>query len=236
MHKILLESGDAVKQPKKSRRRKWVRYERTYSNSLWHTDFKLLDSKKWFVSYQDDASRLITGWGVFDEATGEHALEVLDKAIARYGRPAAVMSDHGAQFYANEKEARKRGASAFEKRLVELGIRHILSGIRHPQTNGKLERFHGELQRKLHVFEKSSISAATRTIPGQDGSHVGGPFAAVRETDPVERFVRWYNEDRAHMSLDWDRHETPAQAFVRKSPPRGKIVIDEETGEEYDVK
>ena len=39
----------ASRQPKKSQRRKWIRYERTYSNSMWHTDFKLLDDGRWFL-------------------------------------------------------------------------------------------------------------------------------------------------------------------------------------------
>ena len=51
--------------PKKGKRRKWVRYEREYSNSLWHTDWKLLDDGRWFLCYEDDASRFVTGYGVF---------------------------------------------------------------------------------------------------------------------------------------------------------------------------
>ena len=91
----------------------------------------------------------MTGYGVFGNATAENTLEVLDEAIARHGKPASVMMDHDSQFYANEAEARKRGESEFEKRLVELGIRQILARVKHPQTNGKLERIHGEIQRKL---------------------------------------------------------------------------------------
>ena len=68
---------------------------------------------------------------------------VLDEAIARHGKPASVMTDHGLQFYANEADSRKRGESEFEKRLVEMDIRQILACVKHPQTNGKLERIHG---------------------------------------------------------------------------------------------
>ena len=42
------------------------------------------------------------------------------------------MTDHGSQFYANETEARKRGESAYEKKLVELDIRHILARVKAP--------------------------------------------------------------------------------------------------------
>ena len=57
---------------------------------------------------RDDASRFVTGYGVFESATGENALKVLDEAIARHGRSASIMTDHGSQFYANETDSRKR--------------------------------------------------------------------------------------------------------------------------------
>ena len=37
------------------------------------------------------------------------------------------------------------------------------------------------------------------------------------------------------MSLDWDNLETPAQAFYRKIPPKGQVVVDKQTREEYRV-
>jgi len=235
IHRILLDNDSASRNPRKSGRRKWIRYERTYSNSMWHTDYKMLPDGRWLVSYEDDASRLITGYGVFDNATTANALAVLRDAVARYGRPASILTDHGSQFYANESECRERGESAFEEYLAEHGIRHILARIRHPQTNGKLERFHGEIERKLRIFEGSSADRATRGRPDSDGGHVGGPFNITGKRDAIERLVDWYNNDRPHMSLDWDRKETPAQAFIRKMPPRDEMVIDRQTGEEYDV-
>ena len=124
------------------------------------------------------------------------------------------MTDCGSQFYANAAEAKKRGASVFEKRLVELGIRQILAGVRHPQTNGKLERLHGEIQRRLPEFEA----------------------IMMHKSDPVDLFMEWYNHRRPHMSLGVDgQEETPVQAFARKMPPKEEIVVDEQTGEEYRV-
>ena len=61
IHQILRSKGLAEEQPKKNKRRKWIRYERTYSNSMWHTDWKKLDDGSWFLCYQDDASRFIIG-------------------------------------------------------------------------------------------------------------------------------------------------------------------------------
>ena len=45
-----------------------------------------------------------------------------------------------------------KGVSRFEKRLNDLGIRSVPAGVTHSQTNGKLERVRGELQRKLRLF------------------------------------------------------------------------------------
>lgn len=233
IHQIMRDNDLADKQPKKSQQRKWVRYERTYSNSMWHTDYKQLDDGRWFLCYQDDASRFVTGYGVFEHATTENAISVLEDAIKKHGKPASILTDHGSQFYANASEIKKKGESMFEKKLVEFGIRQILARVNHPQTNGKLERLHGEIQRYLHEFEEESADKTTR---GSCGDHVGGPFHTAPLTDAVSRFIEWYNLYRAHRSLDWENQETPAQAFVRKMPPKDVIVIDEQTGEEYDVK
>ena len=73
-------NGLASDEPKKKGRRKWVRYEREHSNSMWHTDYKQLDDGRWFIAYQDDASRFVTGYGVFDNATTKNALAVLREA------------------------------------------------------------------------------------------------------------------------------------------------------------
>ena len=203
IHQILRSKGLAEEQPKKNKRRKWIRYERTYSNSMWHTDWKKLDDGRWFLCYQDDASRFIINHGVFTEATTENAITVLSEAIAKHGRPASILTDHGSQFYSNKSEYKRRGASKFEKELVRLGIKHILARVNHPQTNGKLERFHGEIQRKQKWFES------------------------------IDELVDWYNYTKPHMSLDWDNLETPDKAFIRKMPQKGSTVIDEQTGEKY---
>ena len=73
-----------------------------------------------------------------------------------------------------------------------------------PQTNGKVERLHGEIHRKLHEFEE----------------------IMMRKSDPIDLFMQWYNYDRPHMSLDRKSREMPARAFVRKMPKKVQIVID----------
>ena len=111
-----------------------------------------MDDGMWFLAYQDDASSKIVGFGVFKEATGKHAIEVLKEAISSHGKPASVLTDRGSQFYASPKEDAAQGESQFQKELRALDIRHILAGVNHPQTNGKLERFFHTLETEMVHF------------------------------------------------------------------------------------
>ncbi len=227
VHGVLRDEELAERNPKKSRRRKWVRYERRYSNSMWHTDYAELTDGSWFLAYMDDASRYITGYGIFSNATSAHAIEALREAVAKHGKPAAILTDRGAQFYAHESEGKKRGKTEFQKELDRLGIRHILARVNHPQTNGKLERFHRELKKHLPSFEaESAMSRAGRKV-----SHVGGPFHTLGPQDPIEMLIDWYNNDRCHASLDVDSGETPAGAFARKMAPKEVSLADVEAEE-----
>ena len=117
--------------------------------------------------------------------------------------------------------------SACEKKLVELGIRQILARVKHPQTNGKMERFHEEIQRKLHRFEASSYSDAVRNA---GSGHAGDPFHTEPPKPALGRLMEWYNYGRAHTSLNCGNRETPAQAFMRKMAPAGETVVDGQTG------
>ena len=181
IHKILRDEG-LVKKGSRNQKRKWIRYERKHSNSLWHTDWKLLDCGKWLICYQDDASRFVTGHGTFEHATTENALAVLEAAIKKHGKPASILTDRGTQFYANAAEKKKKGISKFEQRLAELEISHIVARPRHPQTNGKIERLFGEIQRKLPYFEE----------------------IMQRTSDPVDLFIENYNyEPASHVSKRW---------------------------------
>ena len=226
IHRILKDEELAENQPAKAKQRKYIRYERRFSNSLWHTDYKQLHDGRWFIAYMDDASRFIVGFGVFEDSTTPNALHVLEEAIKKHGKPAGILTDHGSQFYANKKETANRGESEFEKKLVELDIRHSLARIKHPQTNGKLERFHSEIEQHLKSFEEESATNTVRDV--HKGDHVGNPFHTSGMTNSVSRLVNWYN-NLEHMSLK-DTIETPAQAYVRKRPPQD--ITTEEMNED----
>ena len=227
VHAILKENGLARTEHGKSGQRRTARYVKRYSNTMWHTDYKLLSDGRWLVSYQDDASRKILARGVFERATAANAIKVLDEAIAEYGVPLSVLSDHGSTFCDNESGGRAKGEGRFERHLKEMGIRHIKARVNHPQTNGKLERVHGEMERKLPLFMEASAARTTHGGGRDASAHVGGPFHAAPATDYVDRFFEWFNNERPNMALDTSIRETPAQAYRRKMPKPGDNVKED---------
>ena len=130
---------------------------------------------------------------MFPKATSEHSIEVLKDAIRRHARPASILTDRGTQFYANEE--REKGSTVFERYLIENEIRQVLG--RHPQTNGKVERFFKTVKDKPDSFEG------------------------------IDELIEWYNMTRPHMSLNLDVIETPYQAHARKMPEGGTATDEE---------
>lgn len=92
IYQVLLFHGLVEVNMKKRKQRKWVRYERDHSMSMWQGDWKEFDideSKKWIIAFIDDSSRLITCYGVFDSPTTENAIAVLTQRFREYGTPPA---------------------------------------------------------------------------------------------------------------------------------------------------
>ncbi len=109
--------------------------------------------------------------------------------ILAFGTPASILSDNGSCFV-GVRSGTPKGTwtpTIFESELLDRGIQLINSRPHHPQTNGKLERFH-------------------RTLETEVGRH-----------DSLDDFVTYYNERRLHWSLDIDNHQTPLKAFHDKA-------------------
>jgi len=175
IEKVLLRNNMVVPNIKKQKSRKWVRYELPNPNDLWHTDWSYDPYTGNQLSvYIDDRTRLITSHGIFVRATAENTIALLQGGIANYGKPKAIMTDHGGQYYANHPNAEQRN-NLFGNTLQVLGIKHYLARVNRPQTNGKVERF----------FLTYKTEYAT------------GTFTNVKD------YVQHYNEIRLHMSLNY---------------------------------
>lgn len=158
IHRILLEAKLAREEPKKKRRRSWVRYERRHSLSLVHADWFKFQGKDAII-FIDDASRFLTGTGDFDNATTENTIKVFKQSL-KYGVPKLVHTDHGTQFCVNEADGKKQGVSDFTLAVRAAGSKHILARVKHPQANGKAERVIGTIKQLWKIL--GSLEAAIR--------------------------------------------------------------------------
>lgn len=138
IYRIIKRAG--LNSPLEAPRKTWgkKRFQRTEPNQMWQTDWKLTREDRWMVTYIDDYSRFIPASRVFDNATTENALEVLEEALGAYGTPEQILTDQGVQFYTWQEG----GKTGFTKYLERKHIQHIVASKRRPTTTGKVERFH----------------------------------------------------------------------------------------------
>ena len=103
-----------------------------------------------------------------------------------------------AEFNGNQAYDNGNRNDEIAQRMFGIRVEHIRGRVKHPQTGGKIERLNGTVKRALR-----------RRRPD------GTPWFP-----DVDAVFRWYNERRPHMSLDFDRAETPLEAFERKLRPK----------------
>lgn len=162
--------------PKVERRNHDGRYEAVRPNQLWHLDFVHRHIHKqpvFILALLDDFSRFVTGWALDDAERADAVITAFEQAVARYGKPEAVMHDGGSAFWA------WRGASRFTRLLEEYGVDQVK--VDNPQTNGKIEVFNGNLQKEL-------IDRVTFADVGELRRRLGPHFS-------------WYNQHRTHHAL-----------------------------------
>ena len=182
IHRILLDLGMAKKKDKKDIRKKdWIRYERRHSLTAVHIDWYFyVVMQHWVFAVLDDASRKLLALVECNSPTTEKSIEGMREAL-RHGNIKQCICDHGSQFVSNIG-----GDSRFVEFLEDNEIQQILCRIKHPQSNGKVEKFFDLYQNKRSLFKTK------------------------------EDFIVWYNEVRPHRSLNFEILETPQQAFIRK--------------------
>lgn len=139
IHKLLTRLGIVIPEPKKGRRKNYIRWERKHSNSLWQTDFCWIERLEcWLCAWLDDHSRFIPSADYFTEATTNNAIELFERGAKKFGYPRQTLSDRGTQFYPNLGET-----SRFLEHMRSKKVQHIFASIKKPTTCGKLERFWG---------------------------------------------------------------------------------------------
>ena len=171
----------------------FVRYEKEHCNEMWQTDFKgdfLLGNgvRCYPLTILDDHSRFSIRIDPKTSASGVKDSFIL--AFKEYGLPNSVLSDNGAQF-----AGAHNGLSFFERFLMDLDILPIHGRPIHPQTQGKIERFHRTLKQE-----------ALRVTP-----------ANMEEAKARLENWRWlYNEVRPHHALGM---KTPSSIYTPSTRP-----------------
>jgi transposase InsO family protein len=189
--RILSRRGFVAPQPQKRPRSSWKRFQAQLPNQLWqadvthwrladHTDVEILD-------LIDDHSRVAIASHARPITTGPDVVDTFTAAFTHWGTPAGVLTDNGAIFTAKQ---RGDGRTALEITLGELGIKHSRSRPYHPQTCGKVERFHQTLKKHL------------RALPA--------PATVAELQQQINEFLAYYNNVRPHRALT---RKTPIQAF-----------------------
>lgn len=132
----------------------YTRFEKDHCNEMWQTDFKgefrTADNQYCYpLDILDDHSRFLIKISAYPNAK-DVVISTFKAAFEEYGMPDAVLSDNGAQF-----AGFKHGYTHFEKWLMDHDVLPIHGRIKHPQTQGKIERFHRTMKSELlnhHTF------------------------------------------------------------------------------------
>jgi transposase InsO family protein len=169
------KKGTGFKQPKKP-------------HSHWHIDISYLNLGGTFyflISVLDGYSRFIVHWEICESMREQDVEMVLQKALEKYpdAKP-RIISDNGPQFIAKD----------FKSFLRIFGLSHARTSPYYPQSNGKLERWHGSLKDEcIRPSSPQTVEEATRRV-----------------TDYVEH----YNHARLHSAIDY---VTPADKLAGRA-------------------
>ncbi len=164
-------------------------FTREAPNQLWQMDFK--SPKGWNahlgpLSVLDDHSRYAVVLEQLRSGRGRDVQRRLERAFQDHGLPEAMLMDHRQPWWNGQSSG---GWTQLSVWLMRLGIRLYYSGVRHPQTQGKVERFHGSLER-------------ARRRQGMAG--------LVADQAWLDRFRHEYNHLRPHEALAMN---TPASRW-----------------------
>lgn len=191
--RILTRRGFVTPQPQKRPRCSLVRFVAEQPNQMWQADithWPLADGTDVeILNILDDHSRLLIASVAARTFTGTAVMDVFATAYTAHGLPASILTDNAAIFAGGPRG----GRVGLERQADRLGIRVIHSRPYHPQTCGKVERFHQTLKKRLAALD-----------PAQDLPSL------QRQLDD---FVEVYNRQRPHRALG---RRTPAMAFAAR--------------------
>ena len=193
IRRILHAAGLVTAAPRKRPKSSLHRFEAAQPNETWQSDFThwpLADGTDTeILNFLDDHPRYLLACTAYRPVTGTAVSETFLKTANQYGLPASTLTDNGL-VYTSRFAGGKGGRNSFENLLHALNITQKNGSPGHPQTQGKIERFHQTL--------KKWLSGQPRAETLQDLNA------------QLEKFRHIYNHERPHRALD---RQTPAQAY-----------------------
>jgi transposase InsO family protein len=199
--RILARHGLITPQPHKRPRSSFIRFEASLPNELWQADsthWQLADgSGVEILNCLDDHSRLLVVADAYVTVKAADVVTSLSSAWEMHGFPAAFLSDNGAVFSGKSR----KGKVLLESELERLGIVAKHSTPYHPQTCGKVERFH---QTQKKYLAKQAPAATLAVLQAQ-----------------LDTFTTYYNQHRPHRALHGD---TPLHAFHARIKARREVT------------
>jgi hypothetical protein len=154
-------------------------------------EYRVHEGKCYPLTLLDDCSRYLLGLWPLESTGARGVYEVLESCFRQSGVPQAMLMDHGTPWYS---ATNAHGLTWLAVWLIKQRVRLYYSGIRHPQTQGKVERLH------------RSLNERTR--------HRGWPRTRSEWEAWAAQFRREYNEERPHEALGM---RTPAEVYCREN-------------------
>src|SRR5690554_6781631 len=191
IRRILHTAGLITPEPRKRPRSSYIRFQAEQPNETWQSDFthwRLADgSTVEIINWLDDHSRLLLCCRAYSRVGGGEVTGTFNACVSEFGAPASTLTDNVVVYTCRFV----KGAAPFEVLLARLGITQKNGSPSHPQTQGKVERFHQTLKRHL------------KALP------------AARDLDELQAqldaFKELYNRHRPHRALP--QRQTPQEAY-----------------------
>ena len=194
IRRVLHRAGLITPAPGKRPKSTYTRFQADAPNECWQADIThwhlAAGTRVEILDFLDDHSRYLLHLRTQPAFTGADVVTAMQELITTYGPPASTLTDNGLVFTARLAR-HKGGRNGFEKLLQAHHIHQKNGAPGHPQTQGKIERFHQTLKRWL----------TARPLPA----------TTTELQDLLDRFRTWYNTARPHRAL---ARATPATAYT----------------------
>jgi transposase InsO family protein len=196
------------------------RFERSQPNELWQMDFK---GPQGFnrgsgigpLSILDDHSRFLLALDHLGSTQLSGVRNTLERTFGEAGLPDSMLMDHGTPWW---NGASPWGLTELSVWIMRQGVRLLFSGLRHPQTQGKIERMHGALQRAVRKRKQDPEQQAWLDAFRQEYNHLR-PHAGIGMATPASR---WQPSSKTFQPLppEW---EYDSQQIVVRLQSEGQL-------------